>query len=152
MKYKLDLIRRNNVGDKATDFAYWLPDGTRHKLSATKAAGDRLLLVFYDPDCESCHEVLGQMISDKVLADAVASRRVSVLAVYTEGDDGVWRSSLGDMPPSWTVGTDRLAVKEGALYDLKAMPAIYLLDGSGRVLMKDARYGDVRKALGAAAE
>ena len=92
------------------------------------------------------------MISDKVLADAVASRRVSVLAVYTEGDDGVWRSSLGDMPPSWTIGTDRLAVKEGALYDLKAMPAIYLLDGSGRVLMKDARYGDVRKALGAAAE
>lgn len=152
MKYKLDLIRRNNVGDKATDFAYWLPDGTRHKLSATKAAGDRLLLVFYDPDCESCHEVLGQMISDKVLADAVASRRVSVLAVYTEDDDGVWRSSLGDMPPSWTIGTDRLAVKEGALYDLKAMPAIYLLDGSGRVLMKDARYGDVRKALGAAAE
>lgn len=147
MKYKLELIRRNNVGDKATDFVYWLADGTRKKLSSTPAAGDRLLLVFYDPDCESCHEVLGQMVADKVLADAVSQRRVSVLAVYTEGDDALWRSSLRDMPAGWIVGTDHMAVKEGSLYDLKAMPSLYLLDGSGRVIMKDARYGDVRKAL-----
>lgn len=151
MKYKLELIRRNNVGDKATDFAYWLPDGTRHKLSATPAAGGRLLLVFYDPECESCHEVLGRMVSDRVLADAVAGGRVSVLAVYTEGDDGVWRSSLNDMPAGWTVATDRLAVKKGSLYDLKAMPSLYLLDGAGRVLMKDAPYEAVSKALDASA-
>ena len=149
MKYKLELIRRNNVGDKATDFTYWLPDGTRHRLSATQASGDRLLLVFYDPDCESCHEVLGRMVSDKILADAVSAHRVSVLAVYTEGDEGVWRSSLSDMPAGWTVATDRQAVKDGSLYDLKAMPTIYLLDGSGRVLMKDAEYEAVREALGA---
>ena len=34
-RFKLELVRRNNVGDKATDFTYYLPDGTRRTLAAT---------------------------------------------------------------------------------------------------------------------
>ena len=60
-RFKLELIRRNNVGDKATDFVYYLSDGTRHTLAATPVKSNRLLLMFYDPECESCHEVLLQM-------------------------------------------------------------------------------------------
>lgn len=48
--------------------------------------------------------------------------------------------ALPDMPEGWTVGTDREAVKTGALYDLKAMPSLYLLDGQKRVLLKDVPY------------
>lgn len=147
-QFKLELVRRNNPGDRATDFAYYLPDGTRRTLAATPAKNDRLLLVFYDPECESCHEVLQQMAADASLAAAVQSGRLSVLAVYTEGNDGAWRKALSDMPEGWTTGTDREAVKQGALYDLKAMPSLYLLDGKKRVLLKDATYEKIRAALG----
>lgn len=146
--FKLKLLRRNNVGSRATDFAYCLPDGTKRTLDATPVKGDRLLLVFYDPECESCHEVLRKMAADRELAAAVRAGKVSVLAVYTEGNDGAWRKALSDMPEGWTTGTDREAVKQGALYDLKAMPSLYLLDGRKTVLLKDATYEKIRAALG----
>lgn len=146
-RFKLELVRRNNVGDKATDFTYYQPDGTRRTLATTPVKNDRLLLMFYDPECESCHEVLLQMAADTALAEAVRTGKLSVLAVYTEGNDAAWRKALPDMPEGWTVGTDREAVKTGALYDLKAMPSLYLLDGKKTVLLKDAAYEKIRAAL-----
>lgn len=146
-QFKLELVRRNNPGDRATDFTYYLPDGTRCTLGTTPTKNDRLLLVFYDPECESCHEVLQQMAADASLAEAVQSGQLSVLAVYTEGNEEAWQKALPDMPDKWIVGTDREAVKTGALYDLKAMPSLYLLDGQKRVLLKDAAYEAVRRSL-----
>lgn len=146
-QFKLELVRRNNPGDRATDFTYYLPDGTRRTLAATPTKNDRLLLMFYDPECESCHEVLLQMAADTALAEAVQTGKLSVLAVYTEGNDEAWRKALPDMPKGWTVGTDHEAVKTGALYDLKAMPSLYLLDGQKTVLLKDAAYEKIRATL-----
>lgn len=146
-RFKLELVRRNNVGVSATDFVYYLSDGTRCTLSATPVKNNRLLLVFYDPECESCHEILGQMAADTALAEAVRAGKLSVLAVYTEGNEEAWRKALPDMPGGWTVGNDREAVKTGALYDLKAMPSLYLLDGSKTVLLKDAAYEKIRTTL-----
>ena len=146
-QFKLELVRRNNVGDKATDFVYYLSDGSRHTLVSTPVKNDRLLLMFYDPECESCHEVLLQMAADVALAEAVRAGKLSVLAVYTEGNEEAWLKALPDMPEGWTVGTDREAVKTGALYDLKAMPSLYLLDGKKTVLLKDAAYEKIRTTL-----
>ena len=145
--FRLKLLKRNNVGQKATDFVYYLPNGERRTLADTSVKNDRLLLVFYDPECESCHAVLGQMAADGRLAAAVGNGRLSVLAVYTEGNEAAWRKSLPDMPEGWMVGTDREAVKNGALYDLKAMPSLYLLDGKKTVLLKDARFENVMEML-----
>ena len=146
-RFKLELVRRNNPGDRATDFTYYLPDGTRCTLATTPVKNNRLLLMFYDPECESCHEVLLQMAADTALAEAVQTGKLSVLAVYTEGNDEVWRKALPDMPEGWMVGTDREAVKGGALYDLKAMPSLYLLDGKKTVLLKDVAYEKIRATL-----
>lgn len=146
-RFKLELVKRNNVGDKATDFTYYQPDGTRRTLATTPVKNDRLLLMFYDPECESCHEVLLQMAADTALAEAVRAGKLSVLAVYTEGNEEAWRKALPDMPEGWTVGTDHEAVKTGALYDLKAMPSLYLLDGKKTVLLKDAAYEKIRATL-----
>lgn len=148
--FKLRLLRRNKVGDKATDFSYYLPDGQKKSLVATSTRGNRLLLVFYDPECESCHEVLREMTADASLAEAVKAGHVTVLAVYTEGNQEAWRKGLADMPEGWIIGTDRQKVKEEALYDLKAMPSLYLLDGQKRVLLKDAPLGQIREVLGLA--
>ena len=143
-------LRRNKVGDKATDFTYYLPDGQKKSLAATSARGNRLLLVFYDPECESCHEVLREMTADASLAEAVKAGRVTVLAIYTEGNQEAWKKGLADMPEGWIIGTDRQKVKEEALYDLKAMPSLYLLDGQKRVLLKDAPLSQIREVLGLA--
>ena len=146
-RFNLELVRRNNVGEKATDFVYYLPDGTRCTLSATTVRNNRLLLIFYDPECKSCHEVLLKMVADTSLAEAVRTSKLSVLAVYTEGNEDVWRKTLPDMPEDWILGTDHEVIKTEALYDLKAMPSLYLLDENKRVILKDAPYERIHRTL-----
>lgn len=145
--FKLELLKRNQVGKLATDFRYELSDGMRRSLMATPVKGNRLLLLFYDPECESCHEVLLQMAADEALAAAVKAGQISVLAIYTEGNEDAWRKNLPDMPAGWMVGMDREVVKNEVLYDLKAMPSLYLLDGKKQVLLKDAPFEVIRQAL-----
>lgn len=144
-RYLLRLIERNRPGEVATDFTYYNKEGKRMTLAQTAVKGDRLMLLFYDPECNECHALLERMKADTRLAEAVRMGKVTVLAVYTEGDDEVWRRALSDMPSTWLVGTDRGEVKERALYDLKAMPCLYLLDSQKHVILKDAEYEEVMK-------
>lgn len=146
-RFRLELIRRNLPGSRASDFTYCLPDGKKSTLSRTKVQGNRLLLLFYDPECGHCEEIIGQIENDETLAQAVQAGKASVLAVYTEGNDSVWRASVGRMPVAWQVVTDHEQIKEHALYDLKAMPTLYLLDGNKRVLLKDAPYAIIKEHL-----
>ena len=146
-RFKLQLIGRNCPGSKAENFDYYLPDGARRSLYSTKVKGDYLILVFYDPECHSCHDIMRGMFADRSLAEAVADGKVMVLAVYAEGDTEVWKKYLNGMPGNWVIGEDKMAVKDGAIYDLKAMPTIYLLDKHKKVLLKDAPYARIREAL-----
>jgi hypothetical protein len=137
----LELIGRNNPGMEASDFCYETPDGRQHTLHSTSATHDRLLLIFYDPDCEHCQEVLQQMFADPKLAAAVAQRQLTLLAVYTEGNAARWRETLDEFPAGWTIGNDVTeTVRRTMLYDLKAMPTVYLMDAQHVVLKKDAPY------------
>lgn len=146
-RFKLELLERNNPGTQATTFTYWLANGTQRSLLQTPVQGNRLLLVFYDPECPSCHETLTEMTSDPFLAEAVAKEKVSVLAVYTEGNEEAWHKALPDMPEGWMVATDRQMIKDHALYDLKAMPSLYLLDGKKKIILKDASYARIKQRL-----
>lgn len=145
--FRLQLVKRNNPGNTATDFTYYLADGQKKSLQSTPIKGDYLLLLFYDPECDSCHKALLEMTADKQLAKAIRAGKLSVLAIYTEGNEEVWRKALPDLPQSWMTGTDREAVKLGALYDLKAMPSLYLLDQKKQVILKDAAYEAIRQIL-----
>ena len=121
-----ELAGRNNPGEAATDFTYYLPDGRKQTLYGTP--GGQTLLFFYDPECENCHTTLLEMKASAPLAEAVRAGQVTVLAVYTEGNPDVWR---------------REAIKTQALYDLKAMPTLYLLDAEKRVVRKDVAFGQL---------
>lgn len=148
LKFRLELIKRNAVGSKATDFSYLLPGGQQHTLWQTQVHGGKLLLVFYDPECPTCHKVLREMIMDKTLNTTVSKEEITILAIYTEGDENVWRKTLSEMPSGWIVGNDCQMVKDSALYDLKAMPSIYLLNENKQVILKDAAYATIRQVLG----
>lgn len=145
--FRLELIQKNRIGTKAENFVYYLPNGTRSSLYATAVQGNRLVLVFYDPECHSCHDILTGMFADEALQRAVADGAVTVLAVHTEDDEAVWKKYLNGMPRAWIIGQDKGVVRDKALYDLKAMPTIYLLDKDKKVILKDAPYEQIQKLL-----
>ena len=145
--FKLKLINRNCVGSKAENFYYFLPDGTKRSLYATKTNGGYTILAFYDPECHSCHDIMMGMFADRQMYDAVNRGMVTVMAIYVNGNSEVWKKYLNGMPDNWIIGDDRRKIIETSLYDLKAMPTLYLLDNKKRVVLKDAPYDMIRKRI-----
>ena len=92
------------------------------------------------PECPSCHDVMMEMLHDKLLQQEVDAGNLTVLAIYTEGNLDVWKTTISELPKEWIVGTDREEIKQRCLYDLKAMPSLYLLDGDKKVILKDVSY------------
>ncbi len=136
-EHRLAMARRNRPGTAATDFAYVCRDGRRRTLHAT-APGKRLLLVFYDPECAHCTEILNMVHNSAAVAGAVRGGMLEVLAVYTEGNRRVWEDTADSMPREWTVACDIDSIVDRELYDIPAMPVMYLLDADKTVLLKDA--------------
>ena len=137
LEFRIRMASMNRPGDPATDFRYIVyPKGNASSLRATPAR--QLLLVFYDPECEGCQETLAGLMQSELLAAKTADGSVRVLAVYTEGNAETWRRTAPSLPQTWTIAADTAcAVKDTPLYDLKAMPTLYLLDADKRVVLKD---------------
>ena len=133
--YRLETAKKNRPGTTAADFAYTDREGSRRTLHATR--GERLLLLFYDPACSHCSQILDGLRESAVVADLVENRELSVLAVYTEGDRRLWDGTKASLPQEWTVAIDESRIVERELYAFPAMPVIYLLDGKKTVLLKD---------------
>jgi transporter family protein len=120
----------------AADFAYTDHRGKRQTLHGTPAP--RLLLLFYDPACSHCAEILDALQESPALTRLIAAGELAVLAAYTEGDRRLWDETKAALPQEWTVGIDNSRIVERELYSLPAMPVIYLLDKDKRVLLKDS--------------
>lgn len=126
---------KNRPGHKAADFAYTTRSGQHATLWTTQAP--KLLLIFYDPDCSHCSEILKELSSDATLNSQIANGQITVLAIYTEGNRQLWHNTASNMPQNWTVGIDESNIVDQQIYDIPAMPVLYLLDNNKTVLMKD---------------
>ncbi len=145
---KLETAKKNRPGMVATDFSYIDRDGRRRTLLAT-AAGRPLLLLFYDPECGHCSEILEEVSQSDVINDRVEHRALAVLAVYTEGNRELWERTKTSMPRQWIVGCDADSIVDRELYSIPAMPVIYLLDRDKTVVLKDAFLPAIEACLDA---
>ena len=128
--YRLAMAMKNRPGHPATDFSFVTRDGLRTSLHAVKS-DKPLLLIFYNPDCESCGKTIAR------LRKVNHTSPYTVLAIDAESERDRWEATAADMPADWTVGYALTPVLEEELYDLKASPTIYVLDTDKRVIGKD---------------
>ena len=74
-----------------------------------------------------------------LLSEMIRAGRLEVLALYPDEDLTAWRAHAPQVPSSWINAYDAGArISKEELYDLKAIPSMYLLDRDKRVLAKDA--------------
>lgn len=136
-EYDLQLARQNRVGRPANDFTYVTIAGRRSTLYATDA--EYLLIFFNNPDCAMCKELREQIGRSEILSEALCVGRLKVLALYPDEDLTAWRAYREQIPASWINARDpQCRIREDNLYDIKAIPSLYLLDRDKRVLVKDA--------------
>lgn len=141
-----ELYHKNMVGELAENFSFVQSDGKTRQLYNV-VGSEYTLLVFYSPDCHSCESVIGYMKQSDRLKSAI-DKGLEILFIYPFEDKEVWQSSLSKMPKFGKVGMDESGViVSESLYDLRATPTLYLLDGEGRVLLKDAFIDKVEEYL-----
>ena len=133
---RLEMAKKNRPNMKAMDFSYITREGKRSALHKTKVE-NFLLLVFYDPECEHCKEVMNELKSSPLLTVKVKEGSVAVLAVYADGDKELWEETADGLPKEWTVSFGSDDIVEKGLYSMRVMPTMYLLDSQHRVVLKD---------------
>lgn len=135
-QHTLHIVKQNRLEEVANDFRYTLPNGTQHSLH--KLDADYTILLFNNPGCEMCKEVIQEIEHSKRLSELSSKHRIVTLAIYPDEDIEAWRNYLPSMPKGWICGYDKeMTLTHKRLYDLKAIPSLYLLDKSKHVLVKD---------------
>ncbi len=129
-------VERNRPGTVATDFVYTTAGGSQGRMSQIKS--DILLLYFYNPGCADCRRVKDMLVESEAVSRLHKEGRLKVLAVYPDEDLTEWKKYLAENPKWWISSYDKGAVVQSRnLYDLKAIPTLYLLDKDKNVVLKD---------------
>ena len=136
-QYDLKIAMQNRLGQPANDFRYTLASGRSGRLYGLQA--EYVLLFINNPGCAMCREIREAITSSPMLSEMIERGRLKVLAIYPDEDLTEWRAYRDQMPPSWINAYDQgCVIREESLYDLQAIPALYLLDRDKRVLVKDS--------------
>jgi hypothetical protein len=144
--FELEMLLKNRIGEFAADVTYTAAGGKKGRLYGLHK--EYTLLFFYNPDCRACQEATVKLASSQVVNSLLLSGRLDVLAVYPDSDQDLWKKHAAEMPPGWLNGYDKgQTVYRKKLYDLRAIPSLYLLDALKHVVLKDASAQDIEDYL-----
>lgn len=132
-----ELSSLNRVGTKAADFRFSDSRGRMYNLYDIDAP---LTLIFFsNPGCTACKEIMDVLNNDQIISGLIADGTMKVLNIYIDEDIQAWRSYMPIYPKTWYNGFDPdLTIREVPLYNVRAIPSLYLLDKNKTVIMKDA--------------
>lgn len=146
LRFVLDMLKRNRVGEKATDFTFTQASGKHANLYDLESK--YILIYFYNPGCETCREILEKLKNSGVINRLLLSKLITILAFYPDEDLNEWLSGQKSIPSAWINAYDKhQIVSNKKLYDLKAIPSLYLLDRDKKVILKDAEFPVIEKFL-----
>lgn len=134
---KIEMLSKNMKGSRATDFTFTTPEGSQSSLYKLLKPGKQLMVIFFDPDCESCEEVIKTIQTKDEITKDIQAGKLEILAVYSGENEKSWKRKAGTMPSTWTIGINKSEIEDNELYYLPMMPTIYLLDDKGIVIEKD---------------
>jgi thiol-disulfide isomerase/thioredoxin len=138
----LELARKNRIGEKAADFTYTQANGKNGTLHAIRS--DYTLLFFYNPGCHTCKEIMEQLTSSLRINYLMQEKKLTIVAVYPDEDLTEWNKYLPEVPEEWINAYDKGAnVQNEEIYDLKAIPTLYLLDKDKKVILKDTTFEQI---------
>ena len=145
-KARRELAQKNRIGTKALDFVYTLANGKQGNLYSIKAP--YTLLFINNPGCHACSETIETLKQSPSICQAIAQNQMKVLSIYPDIDLEEWRRHLSDFPAEWINAYDKeQAIELKSLYDLKAIPTLYLLNKNKTVLLKDVTAQEIEEYL-----
>ncbi len=131
------LCSYNRIGTTAADFKYTLKNGRTGTLHQIKT--EYLLLFFSNPECQNCQEIIDALANLPEITQLIDQKRLVVLNIYPDADLSEWYGYLSNYPENWINGYDQnLILNMQTIYNIRAIPSLYLLDNEKKVIFKDA--------------
>lgn len=147
-EHQLAAMSKNKPRDKAGNFKFIDRAGTHGSLSKLAQMQPLLLLMFYDPTCDLCSTAIDYIEASQSISDALNKKRLKILAVCAECNSETFTSTKHMIPDGWI---DAYCPDETLLddevYSLRSLPAIYLIDANGKVVLKNADPLDISDYL-----
>lgn len=138
VKAQIADVLKNRAGTPAADFDIIDTEGNRTTLYKEADPQQIRLIIFYDPDCNHCKEIIDELRQLPQLNDAIATGGLKVMAVYPDGDINMWERARDEIPAEWFNGySPNGAITENELYTLPAMPVFYVIAPDNTILLKD---------------
>lgn len=132
----------NRRGTKACDFSFSTAAGKIYHLDGIKA--DHTILFFSNPGCAACKDIISTLSSDPMVSSLIASKSVAVLNIYIDEDLKEWYDYMSIYPTAWYNGYDHNhLIRDNELYNVRAIPSLYLLDAKKNVIFKDTEVDRV---------
>lgn len=144
---QLSLLDKNLKGSILPNFKIKLSNDSLTDLYSVES--EFMLLYFQNPDCPTCTQVREEMAGMTVLNEAIASGKLTVLTVYFEEDEALWRRYLKNKAnPDYLHGWDYLhEIETNELFDLRIIPYVFLLDKDKRVIKKDLLHNEIESYI-----
>lgn len=131
-----DLCALNRRGTVAADFSFTDRRGRVYDLHGIRA--EYVVLFFSNPGCNACKEIIETLTMDSKVSQLVAEGRIAVLNIYIDDDLAAWYDYMGIYPDTWYNGYEHNhIIRDDEIYNVRAIPSLYLLDKDKVVLMKD---------------
>jgi hypothetical protein len=136
-RFQFEQLNKNRPGQIALDFVYTLANGKRERLHQIKS--DFLIIFFNNPGCQACMSIQHGLENSPVILRMQEIGKLKIFAMYVDQEIDEWQKYRSAIPIHWINGYDAsFAIRDEQLYDLRAIPNLYLLDKDKRVILKDA--------------
>ena len=140
------------VGERVPDFTLSTPDGKEVNFYRFVKDKKCVILDFWASWCSWCRK---ESPNVKEVYDKYRNKGVDVISVSFDTDRERWVKAIEEDGTPWTQVSDLKGTDKGYLYGwygLKDIPAIYLIDSEGRIIVENMRgeviMNSVKKYLG----
>jgi thiol-disulfide isomerase/thioredoxin len=131
------LCSLNRIGETATDFKFTTKEGENSSLHKIKS--EYTLMFFSNPGCTACKEIIDALKGSEKIDRLEVENRLKVLNIYIDEDLTEWFKYMPIYPSEWINAYNAdFSIRTLNLYDVRAIPSLYLLDSEKRVIFKDA--------------
>ena len=136
-RYEAESCSICRSGTTAPDFR--MRTATGRTLSLYDVKAEYTMLFFSNPGCEACKAIIDEVMSVPEIVYLIDRGEVAVVNVYVDEDLEAWRDYESHYPETWISCYDfPRVIRNERLYEVRAIPSLYLLDRDKTILLKDA--------------
>lgn len=143
---QLTIYVSQTEGNQLMDFTMTTPDGKQVSMLDYVKGKKIVLIDFWASWCGPCRQE-GKNV--KAIYTDLHDKGFDVLGVSLDTDKDKWKKGIEEEGYKWTQVSDLKGFNSPTIkdYNINGIPALFLVDGDGKVIAKDLRGDDMRKKV-----